>query len=89
MRLARWMMVIQSLDVSVIYAPGDGTLMAVPDALLRDTMDPHVTLCQRCLESANAEHEVEEATSPDVVLDVASVRRAQRNDLGVEKLAAE
>jgi RNase H-like domain found in reverse transcriptase len=48
-RLARWMMEVMHFEFEVEYAPGDGTLMAVPDALSRDTMDRDLMLCQNCL----------------------------------------
>jgi hypothetical protein len=52
--LARWIVEMQSLDFEVLYERGDGELMAVPDALSRDTMDRTVTLCHNCLESVNS-----------------------------------
>jgi RNase H-like domain found in reverse transcriptase len=52
-RLARWIVEMQAYDFEVLYERGDGEIMAVPDALSRDTMDRTVTLCHRCLEAVN------------------------------------
>jgi hypothetical protein len=38
-----------AFEFEVEYAPGYGTLMAVPHALSRDTMDSDLMLCQSCL----------------------------------------
>jgi Integrase zinc binding domain len=43
------MMEVMHFEFEVEYAPGDGTLMAVPDALSRDRMDRDLMLCQNCL----------------------------------------
>jgi RNase H-like domain found in reverse transcriptase len=43
-RLARWLVEIQMFRFSVCYSRGDGELIAGPDALSRDTMDPEVVL---------------------------------------------
>jgi RNase H-like domain found in reverse transcriptase len=48
-RLARWMIKVMQFDFVAEYAPGNGTLMAVPDALSRDTMSKELLICQRCL----------------------------------------
>jgi RNase H-like domain found in reverse transcriptase len=48
-RLAKWIVDVQMMAFSVLYAAGDGELMAVPDALSRDFVDGQV-LCHRCLE---------------------------------------
>jgi uncharacterized glyoxalase superfamily protein PhnB len=37
-RLARWILEFQAFDFDVQHAPGDGSLLSVPDALSRDTM---------------------------------------------------
>jgi hypothetical protein len=50
-RLARWIVEIQTFGFEVLYKKGDGELMAVPDAVSRDTMDSDVVLCHRCLEA--------------------------------------
>lgn len=50
-RLARWIVEFQAFAFTVEHAPGNGTLMAVPDALSRDTMDRDMQLCARCLEA--------------------------------------
>jgi hypothetical protein len=42
---------MQTFDFVVPCERGDGALMAMPDALSRDTMDKSVVLCHRCLEA--------------------------------------
>jgi hypothetical protein len=37
-----------------LYERVEGELMAVPDALSRDTMDKDIVLCHRCLEAVDA-----------------------------------
>lgn len=49
-RLARWPMDIQAYAFAVVYAPGNGKWMAVPDALWRDTADSDLKLCGHCFE---------------------------------------
>jgi transposase InsO family protein len=46
-RLAHWMIEVMQFDFAVEYSPGDGTLIAVPDALSRDAMDRDIVLCQK------------------------------------------
>jgi Integrase zinc binding domain len=53
-RLARSIVVMQTYDIDVLYERGDGELIAVPDALSRDTMDKDIVLCHRCLEAVDA-----------------------------------
>jgi RNase H-like domain found in reverse transcriptase len=53
-RLARWIVEIQTFGFEVLYKRGDGELMAVLDALSRDTMHSDVALCHRCLEVVQA-----------------------------------
>jgi hypothetical protein len=53
-RLARWIVEMQTYDFDVLYERGDGQLMAVPDALSRDTMDKDIVLFHRCLEAVDA-----------------------------------
>jgi RNase H-like domain found in reverse transcriptase len=56
-RLARWILEFQSFDFDVKHAPGNGSIMVIPDALSRDTMDKDLTLCARCLESVGSVEE--------------------------------
>jgi RNase H-like domain found in reverse transcriptase len=44
-RLARWILEFQSFDFDVEHVPGNGSIMVIPDALSRDTMDKDLTLC--------------------------------------------
>jgi RNase H-like domain found in reverse transcriptase/Integrase zinc binding domain len=53
-RLVRWIMEMQTYDFDVLYERGGGELMAVPDALSRDTMDKDIMLCHRCFEAVDA-----------------------------------
>jgi hypothetical protein len=57
------MMEVMLFDLDVEYSPGNGTLMAVPDALSRDTMDRTLLLCQNFLGSKEKE-EVQEVSDP-------------------------
>jgi RNase H-like domain found in reverse transcriptase len=43
-RLARWIVEIQTYNFDVLYEHDDGELMAIPDALSRDTMDKDIVL---------------------------------------------
>jgi hypothetical protein len=43
-RLARWIVEMQTNNFDVLYERGDGELMAVPDALSRDTIDKDILL---------------------------------------------
>jgi Integrase core domain/Integrase zinc binding domain len=85
-RLARWIVCNRGLDFVVRYAPGDGSLMVVPDALSRDTMSEEATLCARSLETVglmdeeNDETSVEERVGRVTVLDVATIREAQSKE---------
>jgi hypothetical protein len=53
-RLARWILEFQSFDFDVEHASGNGSIMVIPDALSRDTMDKDLTLCARCLETVGS-----------------------------------
>jgi hypothetical protein len=53
-RLALWIVEMQTYDFDVLYERGDGELMAVPDAISRDTMDKDIVLCHRRLEAVDA-----------------------------------
>jgi RNase H-like domain found in reverse transcriptase len=53
-RLARWILEFQSFDFEVEHAPGNESIMVIPDALSRDTMDKDLTLCARCLETVGS-----------------------------------
>jgi RNase H-like domain found in reverse transcriptase len=53
-RLARWIVEIQTFGFEVLYKRGDGELMAVPDALSRDSMDSDLALFHQCLEVVQA-----------------------------------
>jgi hypothetical protein len=57
------MMEVMLFELDVEYYPGNGTLMAVPDALSRDTMDRTLLLCQNFLGSKEVE-EVREVSDP-------------------------
>jgi RNase H-like domain found in reverse transcriptase len=50
-RLARWILEFQSFDFDVELAPGNESIMVIPDALSRDTLDKDPNLCARCLET--------------------------------------
>jgi hypothetical protein len=56
-RLARWILEFQSFDFDVEHAPGNESIMVIPDALPRDTMDKDLTLCARCLETVGSVEE--------------------------------
>jgi hypothetical protein len=45
---------VQMFAFSVEYSPGGGELMAVPDALSRDTMEHELVFCGRCMEIVSA-----------------------------------
>jgi hypothetical protein len=45
---------MQTYDFDVLYERGDGELIAVPDALSRDTMEKDIVLCHRCLAAVDA-----------------------------------
>ena len=77
-RLARWILDFQSFGFTVEHAPGDGRLLAVPDALSRDTMDKDVTLCSRCLESVSTMEEGSEGN----LLSVDELTEAQASEFG-------
>jgi len=79
-RLARWIVEMQTFNFEVLYERGDGALMAVPDALSRDTMDKDVVLCHRCLEAVN--EVTEEAGGATEVLTADEMRAAQREAYG-------
>jgi hypothetical protein len=64
-RLARWSLEFQSFDFDVEHAPENGSIMVIPDALSRDTMDKDLTLCSRCLETVGSVEE--ELTQVDVL----------------------
>jgi hypothetical protein len=64
-RLARWILEFQFFDFDVEHAPGNGSIMVIPDALSRDTMDKDLTLCARSLESVGSVEE--ELTQVDVL----------------------
>jgi Integrase zinc binding domain len=79
-----------AFEFEVEYAPGYGTLMAVPHALSRDTMDSDLMLCQSCLggmeteavqdvTEARAELSMEENSGK---LSVESLLVAQREEYG-------
>jgi Integrase zinc binding domain/RNase H-like domain found in reverse transcriptase len=53
-RLARWIVEMQTYEFDVLYERGDEELIAVPDALSRDTMDKDIVLCHRCIEAVDA-----------------------------------
>jgi RNase H-like domain found in reverse transcriptase len=65
-RLARWMLEAQSFGFSVEYSPGDGEWLAVPDAMLRDTMDRNVVYCGQCLEALCATTDLDDICRPQL-----------------------
>jgi RNase H-like domain found in reverse transcriptase len=83
-RLARWILEFQSFDFSVKHAPGNGSIMVIPDALSRDTMNKDLTLCARCLETMGSVEE--ELTQVDVLicadLSVQRVTKEQWKEFG-------
>jgi RNase H-like domain found in reverse transcriptase len=64
-RLARWILEFQSFDFDVEHAPGNGSIMVIPDSLSRNTMDKDLTLCARYLETVGSVEE--ELTYVDVM----------------------
>jgi RNase H-like domain found in reverse transcriptase/Integrase zinc binding domain len=56
-RLARWILEFQSFDFDMEYAPGNGNIMVMPDALSRDTIDKDLTMCTRRLETVGSVEE--------------------------------
>jgi RNase H-like domain found in reverse transcriptase len=83
-RLARWILEIQMFRFSVCYSRGDGELMAVPDALSRDTMNPDVVLCHRCLEAVKKVAEGPVTIEEDRVLSPEEVRKFQNDEYGTD-----
>jgi RNase H-like domain found in reverse transcriptase/Integrase zinc binding domain len=83
-RLARWIVEIQMFRFTVCYSRGDGELMAVPDALSRDTMDPEVVLCHRCLEAVQEVAEGPVTFEEDRVLSPEEVRKFQIDEYGTD-----
>jgi hypothetical protein len=64
-RLDFWILEFQSFDFDVEHAPENGSIMVIPDALSRDTMDKDLTLCARCLKTVDSVEE--ELTQVDVL----------------------
>jgi RNase H-like domain found in reverse transcriptase len=83
-RLARWILEFQSFEFDVEHAPENGSIMVIPDALSRDTMDKDLTLCARCLETVGSVKE--ELTQVDVLryadLSVQRVTKEQWKEFG-------
>jgi hypothetical protein len=79
-RLARRMLEAQSFGFSVEYSPGDGEWLAVPDAMLRDTMDRNVVYCGRCLEAVCATTDLDDICRPQ--LNAENVKREQTAQYG-------
>jgi hypothetical protein len=73
---------MQTFDFEVLYERGDGALMAVPDALSRDTMTKSVEFCHRCLEAAQDMNEGGECAEGRDVLTVEEVLAAQAEAYG-------
>jgi hypothetical protein len=67
---------------SVCNSRGDGELMAVPEALSRDTMDPEVVLCHLCLEAVQEVAEGPVTFEEDRVLSPEEVRKFQIDEYG-------
>jgi Integrase zinc binding domain/RNase H-like domain found in reverse transcriptase len=79
-RLARWVIEVQMFAFSVEYSPGGGELMAVPDALYRDTMEHDLVFCGRCMEIVSAVDEAGDKVPGG--LQEAQVLEAQRAQFG-------
>jgi hypothetical protein len=56
-RLDCWILEFQSYDFDVEHAPGNKSIMVIPDALSRDKMDKDLTLCDCCLETVGSTEE--------------------------------
>jgi Integrase zinc binding domain len=74
----------QSFDFDMEHAPGNGSIMVIPEALSRDTMDKDLTLCARCLETVGSVKE--EFTQVDILrcadLSVQRVTEEQWKEFG-------
>jgi hypothetical protein len=71
---------MQTFAFEVLYERGDGELMPVPDALIRDTMNKDKVLCHRCLEAV---HEVAEVLDESTgMLTTVEMRAAQTEAYG-------
>jgi RNase H-like domain found in reverse transcriptase/Integrase zinc binding domain/Integrase core domain len=83
-RLPRWIVEIQTFGFEILYKRGDGELMAVPDALSRDTMDSDLALCHRCLEVVQTVVEDAELVERGTMLEADEVRAAQERQYGAD-----
>jgi transposase InsO family protein len=81
-RLARWIVEMHTFDFEVMYERDDGALMAVPDALSRDTMGKSVVLCHPCLEAVQDISEGGECAEGRDVLTVEELLAAQAEAYG-------
>jgi RNase H-like domain found in reverse transcriptase len=81
LRLARWILEFQFSDFAVKHAPGNESIMVIPDAFSRDTMNKDLTLCARCLETVGSVGSVEEELTQVDVLRCA--------DLSVQRVTEE
>jgi RNase H-like domain found in reverse transcriptase len=86
-RLARWVIEVQMFAFSVEYSPGGGELMAVPDALSRDTMEHDLVFYGRCMEIVSAVDEAGDKVPGG--LQEAQVLAAQRAQFGDLRLYME
>jgi hypothetical protein len=83
-RLARWVIEVQMFAFSVEYSPGGGEMMAVPDALSRDTMEHDLAFCARCMEIVSAVDEAGDKVPGGLQeAQVLAAQRAQFGDLGL------
>jgi transposase InsO family protein len=73
-RLARWVMAIQDLDYTVVYAPGSSGILKVADALSRDVERSNV-ICTPCTMCGHAETE-----------ECSSLQEAQHSPLQVQNI---
>jgi hypothetical protein len=71
-----------------LYERGDGELMAVSDALSRDTMDKDIVLCHRCLEAVDAVIEDESRTEEGTRREEHESESREEDVLTVAEMAA-
>jgi hypothetical protein len=97
-RLARWIVEMQTFQFNVLHEKGDGELMALPDALSRDTfLTRDMMLCNRCLNGVEEFEEILELEAPGnkgdavtwagvnrTVITIEEMRREQPTEYGVD-----
>jgi hypothetical protein len=79
---------MQTYDFDVLSERGDGELMAVPDALSRDTMDKDIVLCHRCLEAVDAFSEDGSRTEEETRREEHESESREENVVTVAEMAA-